>query len=458
MACAPPVTVARRGSRGVCPAQSSAALLADISKLGAIEEASMARVIIGMDPHKRSATIEIINDREKVLARGRFGTDTAGYQAMLTAGRQHPDRLWAVEGCNGIGRHIAQRLVADGETVVDVPAKLSARARVFATGQGRKTDPVDAHSVAVAALRAQGLRHVVVDDAAVALRLLVDRRDYLGRARTDTINRLHQLLLELVPGGAKKFLSAAQARALLNTVRPRDVVGRTRRQLASELITELAVIDKKIKAANLQLTELVNAAGSNLLELNGIGASGAARLIGDIGDINRFATRGHFASWNGTAPIDASSGDQQRHRLSRAGNRRINRVLHIMAVVQLRNDTEGRAYYRRKLAAGKTTMEAIRALKRRLSDLVYKQMFHDALGQTQTGPGGHQGTSTDSSVTGSHPHTGSSDQSLPGPATDDHTPTHTARSSPSSPRPLSSADPQPASSALCLTPARTSAP
>src|SRR4051795_7028489 len=108
-----------------------------------------------MDPHERSATIEIINDREAVLARGRFGTDRDGYQAMLSAGRRHKDRVWAVEGCNGIGRHIAQRLVADGETVLDVPAKLSARARVFATGQGRKTDPVDAHSVAVAALRAK---------------------------------------------------------------------------------------------------------------------------------------------------------------------------------------------------------------------------------------------------------------------------------------------------------------
>jgi transposase len=154
-----------------------------------------------------------------------------GYQAMLKAGRKYPHRTWAVEGCNGIGRHIAQRLVADGETVVDVPAKLSARVRVFATGQGRKTDPVDAHSVAVAALRTKGLRQVVVDDATVALRLLVDRRDGLGRARTDTINRLHRLLLELVAGGAKKFLSAPQARALLATVRPRDIVGRTRRPL-----------------------------------------------------------------------------------------------------------------------------------------------------------------------------------------------------------------------------------
>ncbi|MGW3614805.1 IS110 family transposase [Micromonospora sp. NPDC005163] len=336
---------------------------------------------------------------------------------MLALGRQYKDHIWAVEGCNGIGRHIAQRLVADGETVVDVPAKLSARARVFATGHGRKTDPVDAHSVAVAALRTDGLRQVTIDDAAVALRLLVDRRDHLGRTRTDTVNRIHQLLLELLPGGAKKSLSAPQARALLNTVRPRDIVGRTRRQLASELITELASIDRKIKAANTQLTEFVEATGTDLMRLTGIGPSGAARLIGDIGDIHRFASRGHFASWNGTAPIDASSGDQQRHRLSRAGNRRVNRVLHIMAVVQLRHDTEGRAYYQRKLAAGKTTMEAMRALKRRLSDLVYKQMIKDAA-KAETGPGGQTGATLQSSAASSIPTAGTSEQSLPGPAND----------------------------------------
>jgi hypothetical protein len=137
----------------------------------------VAQVIIGVDPHKRSATIEVIDQRERVLGKGRFGTDGDGYQAMLAAGRKHPDRVWAVEGCNGIGRHVAQRLVADGETVLDVPAKPSARARVFSTGQGRKTDPVDAHSVAVVALRTPGLRQVVIDDTTVALRLLVDRRD-----------------------------------------------------------------------------------------------------------------------------------------------------------------------------------------------------------------------------------------------------------------------------------------
>ena len=176
----------------------------------------MARVIIGVDPHKRSATIEVINEREQTIGQGRFGTDSDGYKAMLAAGRRHKEREWAVEGCNGIGRHVAQRLVADGETVVDVPAKLSARARVFTTGQGRKTDPVDARSVAVVALRTAGLRRVQADDTTVALRLLVDRRDQLGRTRTDVVNRLHTLLLELIPGGAKKFLTRGQASYLLH--------------------------------------------------------------------------------------------------------------------------------------------------------------------------------------------------------------------------------------------------
>ncbi|HKC26791.1 MAG TPA: IS110 family transposase [Jatrophihabitans sp.] len=376
----------------------------------------MGRVVIGMDPHKRSATIEIIDDREQVLGGGRFGTDRDGYRKMLAAARRHPERLWAVEGCNGIGRHIAQRLVADGEAVVDVPAKLSARARVFSTGQGRKTDPVDAHSVALVGLRSTSeLRVIAVDDAAVALRLLVDRRDELGVARTQTLNRLHRLLLELLPGGAKKFLSAEQAKALLASVRPRDVVGKTRRRLAAELITELVAIDKRIKTANRELHELIDATGSSLRELHGVGPSGAARLLGDIGDINRFADKARFASWNGTAPLDASSGDQHRHRLSRAGNRRINSVLHIMAVVALRTDTEGRRYYQRKLAAGKTNREAMRCLKRRLSDIVYNQMRADAQ-RLAASPGGHPGATLQSSAADSHPDIDTSDQSLPGPA------------------------------------------
>ncbi|WP_239178074.1 IS110 family transposase, partial [Actinoplanes octamycinicus] len=228
------------------------------------------------------------------LGTGRYGTDTGGYQAMLAAGRRHRDRVWAVEGCNGIGRHVAQRLVADGETVLDVPAKLAAKARTFDTGHGRKTDPHDAHHIAVTALRTPDLRRVHADGATVALRLLADRRDQLGVARTETVNRLHQLLLELIPGGAKKNLTTDQARALLErvSVPAGDIAAITRHQLAAELIDELTVLDARMKTATRQLKTVLATTGTQLMSLNGIGPSGAARLLGDIGDIHRFPTRG----------------------------------------------------------------------------------------------------------------------------------------------------------------------
>jgi transposase len=374
------------------------------------------RVVIGMDPHKRSATIEVMTGDETILGAGRFGTDGDGFAAMVKYAKQWPGRIWAIEGCQGIGRHIATRLLAGGEHVIDVPPKLSARARVFATGQGRKTDATDAHSVALAGTRMSGLRPVVDDAQLAVLRILADRRRSLGEDHIRMISQLHQLLLELIPGGAKKSLSAAQAKALLAKVRPRDTAGKARRRVAAELIADLERVYQRSKQADKELKELVAATGTTLMDLHGIGPSGAARLLVEVGDIARFPNRAHFASWNGTAPIDASSGDQVRHRLSRAGNRQINRVLHIMATVQLRNSTEGRAYFDRKKASGKTSMEAMRALKRRLSDIVYRQMVNDATAAMAAGPGGHQGTSTNSSVTSSHPDAGSSEQSLPGPA------------------------------------------
>ena len=212
-----------------------------------------------------------------------------------------------------------------------MPPKLSARTRVFATGQGRKTDATDAHSVALVGTRMAGLRPVVNDEQLAVLRILVDRRRSLGEDHTRMVSQLHQLLLELIPGGAKKDLSAAQAKALLAKVRPRDAVGKTRRRVAAELISDLERIYARKKAANKELNELLEQTGTGLLDLNGIGPSGAARLLVEVGDITRFPNKAHFASWNGTAPIDASSGDQVRHRLSAAGNRQINRVLHIMA-------------------------------------------------------------------------------------------------------------------------------
>jgi hypothetical protein len=146
--------------------------------------------------------------------------------------------------------------------------------------------------VALAGLRSPGLRVITADDATVALRLLADHRDELGVARSQTTSRLHRLLLELFPGGAKKFLSAAQAKELLATIRPRDIAGKTRRRLAAGLVTELIQTGKRIKTADAELKELIAATGSSLLTLHGIGPSGAARLLGDVGDIARFAGQG----------------------------------------------------------------------------------------------------------------------------------------------------------------------
>jgi transposase len=372
-----------------------------------------------MDPHKRSVTIEVMTGEEAVLGGGRYATDEAGFAEMRADVSQFGDRVWAIEGCRGIGRHVAQRLLAAGEQVVDVPPKLSAEVRVYATGQGRKTDATDAHSIALAGTRVAGLRPVVADADLDVLRLLADRRRQLGEEHTRKVSQLHALLLELIPGGAKKNLTAAQAKQLLAKVRPRDTAGKTRRRLAAELIGDLERIYARKRDADKELRGLVAATGTGLLDLHGIGPSGAARLLVEVGDITRFPDRNHFASWTGTAPVDASSGDHVRHRLSRGGNRQINRALHMMATVQLRNATDGRAYYDRKKNNGKSSMEAMRCLKRRLSDTVYRTMLADlAPHQTAdqvTGPGGQRGNDSDSSATGSQPQHRHFGQATPGP-------------------------------------------
>lgn len=377
----------------------------------------MSRVFIGVDPHKLSATIEVVDDRERVLATGRFATDRTGYAAMRRHVAPFPERVWAVEGSNGAGRPLAQRLLADGEHVVDVPAKLSARARALNTGHNRKTDPHDAHAVAVVAVRTPALRVLAHDVQLEALRLLVDRRAELTRSRIQCVNRVHRLLSELVPGQSKKNITTGQAKTILATVKPRDVAGKTRRRLAAEQIAELVAIEKKAKTITKELKEMVLATGSALMELPGVGPVVAARVLADTGDVARFADRNRYASWTGTAPLEASSGEVVRHRLSRAGNRRMNHMIHIAAATQIRLDTDGRAYYRRKIAAGKSRREAMRCLKRRISDAMYRQLRADAATRVDAGPGGHRGATHKSSAAGFHPHTGTSDQPLPGPAT-----------------------------------------
>ena len=245
--------------------------------------------------------------------------------------------------------------------------------------------------------------------------MLTDRREALTRRRVQTVCRLQALLAELLPGQAKRDITTGQAKAMLATVRPRDIAGKTRRRIAAEELTELVAVEAKIKKATAELKAMVLARDSRLMDIHGVGAVVAARILADVGDVARFADRNRFASWTGTAPLDASSGEQNRHRLSRAGNRRVNHMIHIAAVTQLRLDTEGRAYYRRKRADGKKPQEALRCLKRRISDVIYRQLVADAARAREADPGGHCGASQESSAVDLPPHIDTSDQPLPDP-------------------------------------------
>ena len=288
---------------------------------------------------------------------------------MRTYVKTWPERVWAIEGANGIGRPLTQRLLKAGEHVLDVPTKLAAWVRTFDTGHNRKTHALDAHSIAMVAVRTTGLRVLKIDAEPKVLRMLADRRNILTRRCVATVDRLQAMLAELLPGQAKRDITTGQAKAMLASVRPRDLVGKTRRRIAAEGLADLIVIETKMKKATAELKAMVLARDSRLMEHHGIGPVVTARILADVGDVARFADRNRFASWTGTAPIDASSGENNRHRLSRAGNRRMNHMIHIVAVTQIRLDTEGRAYFRRKRAEGKKPMEAMEAMVPQAPDL-----------------------------------------------------------------------------------------
>jgi len=379
------------------------------------------RIVIGIDPHKASWTAAAVGPGLRPLATIRVPVDQDGYRNLCRFAARWTDVVWAIEGAGGLGAPLATRLSADGIAAVDVPAKLAARVRVLSTGHGRKNDDADAISVAVAAMSAAGLRTVTVDEAVTALRALVEHRDDVVKTRTQTVNRLHALLTQLLPAGAPRGLSADTAAQLLRPVRPRGIAARTLRRLAAELITEIRHLDRRISVANTEITAAVQASRSTLTELRGIGDLNAGKILARVGDVHRFRSAAAFASYTGTAPIEVSSGDVVRHRLSRAGDRQLNCCLHTMAITQLQRDCPGRTYYLRKRADGKSHKEALRCLKRRLSDVVYRCLIRDADQQNGAGPGGHQGATTNSSAAGSTPTTGSSDKSLPEPATTDPT-------------------------------------
>jgi transposase len=349
------------------------------------------RVVIAVDPHKASWTAAAVDAALQPLEVIRVAVSAEGYRQLRRFARRWSDSSWAIEGAAGLGTPLTQRLHADGIEVTDVPAKLAARVRVLSTGHGRKTDEADAISVGIAALTATRLNTASVDAAITALRAVVEHRDDLVKTRTQTVNRLHVLLTHLTPAGATRGLTTDRAADILRQIRPREAAAKTLRSLAADLVAEIRALDRRIAKAAADITAAVESSGSTLTELSGIGTLNAAKILARVGTIQRFRSADAFASYTGTAPIAASSGDVIRHRLSRAGDRQLNCCLHTMAISQIARDTPGRDYYRRKRAAGKSHREALRCLKRRLSDIVYRQLLRDSArtwGRPGRTPGG----------------------------------------------------------------------
>jgi len=387
----------------------------------------MVAVMIGIDPHKASHTAVAIDPAEVPLGQLQVRACAAHAERLLAWAQAWPQRTWAVEGAGGVGHLLAQQLAAAGERVLDVPPKLAARVRLLAAGNTSKNDPSDARSVAVAALRSAGVREVCRDDHAAVLKVWSKRYEDLGRARTQVACRLHQVLCELIPGGASKEITAGQAARILASITPADAAAAARCELAAELAGDLRGIDVRLRDTRKKLATAVRAARTSLTGLFGIGPVSAAAITGDVRHVSRFPGRNHFAAYDGTAPIEVSSGGRKVRRLSRRGNRRLNHAIHMAAVTQIRHrHSPGRAYYDRKLAEGKTGKEALRCLKRRISDAIFACLQADARRAAPAkSPGGQPGNHPASRAAGSHPDHRLFGQATPGPATHPTTPAGT---------------------------------
>jgi transposase len=285
-----------------------------------------------------------------------------------------------VENACGLGRYLAGRLAAAGESVVDVPSKLSARVRVLSSfaGNARKNDELDALATALAAWRNERLAAVDPEAESEVLRLLSERREDLVAERTRAFNRLHGLLRDLVPGGVPGTLSAPRAARILRGIRPKGSSARIRRRLASEILRDIRTLERKIADLNERIEAEVEASATTLTEIFGIGPILAAKIIGTVGSVARFPTKAHFASYSGTAPVEASSGQMDKAQALAGWQPTPQQsALHMVAVCQARSDARGRAYYRKKMAEGKSRKEALRCLKRRISDAVFKSLKAD---------------------------------------------------------------------------------
>jgi transposase len=340
-------------------------------------------VVIGIDPHKASHTAVAVDERELPLGDVRVRATAAQSERLLAWAQQWPQRSWAIENAAGLGYLLAQQLVAAGERVVDVQPKLAARVRLLASVASGKSDPHDARSVAIVALRSPGLPLVTAEDHVTVMKVWIRRRRQLSRLRTRVANQLHSVLCELVPGGFAREISAPQAAVLLESLQAGTAADLARVQLAGEILDDLRRVDEQLREVHKRLTAVVLASKTSLTSIFGVGPVIAAMVLGITGDVTRFPTADRFAAYAGTAPIEASSGPHKIFRLSRRGNRQLNHAIHMAAVTQIRNrQSEGRSYYERKIAEGKSPKMALRALKRRITTTLYNSMISDTQRRT----------------------------------------------------------------------------
>ncbi|MCX5041795.1 IS110 family transposase [Aldersonia sp. NBC_00410] len=338
-------------------------------------------VVVGSDVHKRTHTFVAVDDLGRPLGQLTVTADPKGHAKAL---RWAHDRFgtelrWAIEDCRAMSARLERDLLAAGQAVVRVPAKLMAEQRRTARSRG-KSDPIDALAVARAAQREPDLPIARPEETAREVKLLVDRREDLVAERTRMINRLRWHLHLLGPGDPiadppARTLHRAGTRAGLREW----LVDRTGidARLARDILTDIDRITPVIDDLEHEITAWMQALAPELLALPGCGVLTAAKIYGETAGVHRFAHEAKYAAYTGTAPIPVWSGRTAgRMRLCRSGNRQLNAALHRIAVTQLQLAGPGKAYYDKRRATGDSNAEALRCLKRRLARLVYQTLKH----------------------------------------------------------------------------------
>lgn len=336
-------------------------------------------VTLGIDAHKRSHTVVAVDDVGRQLGqKTTVSTTTEAHLELVRWAEQFDgERLWAVEDCRHLSRRLEADLLGAGERIVRVPPKLMAHARDSARTYG-KSDPIDALAVARAALREPDLPVAQLDGPARELRLLVDHREDLVADRTAHINRLRWHLHELDPTWDPAPRSLGRFKTLDRIAGRLAEFDGTVARLAADLVTRIRDLSVTINELEREIGQLVVQLAPTLLTVVGAGPLTTAKIVAEVADARRFKSKDAFARHNGTAPLPAWSGNPNRHRLSRTGNRQLNAAIHRIAVTQKRVHADAQTYLERRSTLGDTNREALRALKRRLSDTVYRALLADA--------------------------------------------------------------------------------